>query len=1303
MTYTAGSSTITQQGTDADLSGLIGLAGVTVISVGTGSLLRYKYVIAGYKLRITGTQTIQHYEELLFDHNAPNQTLTVAVTGVLNIGTITQVNGLQLFPDWTPLTFTKQATNGASEESNDIQIEGTFRQMGGVINTAGSIVFESASVILLSNGTINGTALNDVNTRIRQKSLNLTILNQIIQGSLRFDFFKPAVSAIKFQPRATNYGGCQVLSSIISGGSDLPFEFEDYAPRGITYAADAFGGAILRFINLDVTGNFLVTHNNRSSSSPYYPITEILKKFQLNVKDTAGNPIQNVRLFIRDYNNGNRPGQNGVWNDGTSTNYAPDRTHNVLSNAMGDFPQVTVLTRTIREGQSYQGSYPNPRAGWTGSAASIVEYRSKYNNHTDIFDIHLWAYGYQYLKLLDITLLGLGVLPLSAIMLPDLSVSEADPAVASAYSAMFTIQHQTNTITVTNTATLDELYDYIKYDKIQEANIETPSISSMPAEADGKILDLTNYNFIVNGIATINPGIKFNAIRTSALATIHGRSNVGIIDVNGPRISIYCNVPYTRLFIAPSTEGANINVSTDINGIYRFSVAANSTLEIMAKANGYIESRQTLDTSVSLEISINLAQDNNISLTTDINAINNNHLSFEYVPNGKSRIQVAINLISQLAKSKRAVDRLFSSAAGIEFLYNYNRDGSLNHILGGRPIKFTAKTFAFNEDKLDFIKNLNFPLAVTSRIGIAAYRKNESSPYEAPYSDTNGRVLFDNLSEIVALTGIEIANAGDLLINNPNFINPLLLQLSQKTVEALKDSELMHSYVPLEFVSSDSFHVTPYEAKKALQRDTEAGFRHDTPDTDYQNIIYKTNQNFEGLHAPTIIMDVLDSVLVDSNAVNGQSVSMEIYIDYDIDDIDDNAAYRDSHVAIHAGNGLARTVSIPLNRKFNRIIIMYRSNQQNDDFKLRLQNFRLSVHGLKQTNYQANENKEYSQQQEQTDTMKLDTIIEKFQRKLPISVLATIGGLDMQQANNLLNSNETATIGATNAAYEGVILQTRKVEAAELTLNVLDSELAAAPHTDETSHLRIFADNDIDAIADPLHYINANNDKLIINQAYHGQQLTADQELTLNLNSKFNRIIIIVTTPHNDRVTQSLSNLYANFNVLPEIDNTTKDGINYTKFWEILTTDINTDGTFGKLLNDNLNAPISAIPHEIETALLNSTDGQDFFARILEVFGQKLAAENLNAAMIASAVWNTLTESYNLNGTFAKMLKDEIPKMAQILEKSELILKHEESDLEITNNEIIKKEAGTQTELKRWNRRTNITYANYSGGRVTNE
>jgi len=180
---------------------------------------------------------------------------------------------------------------------------------------------------------------------------------------------------------------------------------------------------------------------------------------------------------------------------------------------------------------------------------------TRYFGTTDTALLNQWAYSQQYASASSV-LRGIGVASTTILSLPDTNVTLSQASAITKLASSFTVNTSTNTLTVTASSSLDDLYDAMKAYKCtaDQINLQYPTIDTQPVTTSGTSL-ITAMNIVVNSGVTLSSGSKFTAINTSGTFT-----NAGIISTN-----IIANITTTGNISSGVTVTGNISQATPIN------------------------------------------------------------------------------------------------------------------------------------------------------------------------------------------------------------------------------------------------------------------------------------------------------------------------------------------------------------------------------------------------------------------------------------------------------------------------------------------------------------------------------------------------------------------------------------------------------------------------------------------------------------------------------------------------------------------------------------------------------------------
>ena len=309
MSFSISGSIITQVGTDADLSGLSGIAGVTAISEGAAEKPYITYLIGDRRLIINGTLSHNPSIEKLIIGEGRDGASVLVNSGTYNYGITTVFSGFTQRSTELGLVITRIANSNFNQPVFDVNANGTFIWNGGVINTGGTFYFRNNSIITINDGVINIQNPNSGQLfRSFTTNLNVNGLKKI--GGAVLLYASPA-SFAGYEPihsDLTPQGAGRQDYSLLFYGNSTPITVENFKglgnPVDIGYIDG--GGAILKNpLNGSSTtiGGWL-----SGSRSDTYMITT--KDIEISFVDDLGSAIS-PKIYTVDVNSGNRKNQNG--------------------------------------------------------------------------------------------------------------------------------------------------------------------------------------------------------------------------------------------------------------------------------------------------------------------------------------------------------------------------------------------------------------------------------------------------------------------------------------------------------------------------------------------------------------------------------------------------------------------------------------------------------------------------------------------------------------------------------------------------------------------------------------------------------------------------------------------------------------------------------------------------------------------------------------------------------------------------------------------------------------------------------
>lgn len=585
--FTISGAVITQTGTDTDLSGLSSVSGVTV----TTQMGINVYNIGDRRLLIQGTLTIDPEKETLIIGYNSDELVRVEGSGHLIIGKQILQNGftrysegIAIFLEDTPQGFTNRFSfyNNASLTWN-----------GGIISMyAGKFGFYGDSVTVRTNSP-NAKLIyrtQDAENQLRQETDNFI--------STGFSLINGDLTIIGTGQQLNGYQPTQSTGAIAFSSNtpnvDIILRGYEGGRRGNFVDIKHWGGSRPILIN-SALGSNLICGPHISGHGNAYGVALVKQEFGLTTKDALGNAISNAKFFIKDTNHGNRETYS---KEGHTVNNVADKIYTGITNSSGSTPTVEILlaANIVNTGNSDAPNIGN--YAW--------DYRGKNNDPSDLFDVNVWSYKHSYVQLSNIEMKGINKKEVSTTLFDDLNITKTSENEAGAITGI-SITHNTSdttgTITISDTVSLCDLYDKVKYDKINNA-IEEPTINTLATTVKGKILQLGNYQLILAEGSKIKPCYKFEKIESNVVSSIHDANTnleIALEDPNG----IY------KLIRLQDVTNGNVTIRDEI------------TNTVLKEVTNFTGDLNLVLQSNSTNVSVYLTRDGytnwatNIDLTTD--------------------------------------------------------------------------------------------------------------------------------------------------------------------------------------------------------------------------------------------------------------------------------------------------------------------------------------------------------------------------------------------------------------------------------------------------------------------------------------------------------------------------------------------------------------------------------------------------------------------------------------------------------------------------------------------------------------
>jgi len=492
--FTVNATQVIQTGTDTDLSDL-DQTGITVIDQ-NGIIV---YDIGDRALYVRGDLTIDPEKEMLIIGRSSGELLIVENNGHLTIGFQITNNGytrysqgMAIFLRDTPNGFTNRATFKGNS---------SFTWNGGVISIyAGKFGFygDNVTVNINSEDAILIYRSFDPQNQIRQETDNFT--------SQAFTFINGDLTIVGTGQQLNGYSPVHASGAIAFSGATPNV---DVILRG--YAGGNQG-------NVDVKlwqGGRPILYNAKfgsqlrlgphiSGNGASYGVALVYQDLTVNYKDQSGQSIQGARYIMKDYDNGGRETYN---KEGHLVNNEQDFIYSQIADANGNTTTESILLAANIANSGNGDAVNTGNYSW--------DYRGKNGDDSDLYDLHHWAYGFDYLPTFDVALKGVEEKELSYVLIKDQSISTPTLNQAQLIQGI-TIAHDANktigSITINETITLCDLYDFIKADKMD--NLDQPAYGDLLAEVLEDTLFIGKYQLNFQTGAVLQPCDKFSRIVT---------------------------------------------------------------------------------------------------------------------------------------------------------------------------------------------------------------------------------------------------------------------------------------------------------------------------------------------------------------------------------------------------------------------------------------------------------------------------------------------------------------------------------------------------------------------------------------------------------------------------------------------------------------------------------------------------------------------------------------------------------------------------------------------------------------------
>jgi hypothetical protein len=557
MSFSYSAGVITQTGTDTDLSGLSGLTGVTTTTSapdGIGSQVIYS-IDSSTRLVVGGT--LSHdpdYEQLIIARDpASTGSAPMIINGTYNYGVARTGNGNTQYSIGAGLVFTNNGTNFFSIFA--MVSNGTFTWKGGVIKTAGTLLFANGSTVTVDAGTMVNSSDGDtyqfrLSPGNSTNSALMTVNNITLAGT--------GGKATRF---FTTYGFANAVFKLTNG--QVQTYNGNYPEQTYTDFdnIDNINSTDLNFSNYTATrgGNIVFKNVGKrvvaETPSGRYGYVRQLRVIELNPVDLGGTDLATYSYHGTDFDSGNRViGANNGGTDADGLTVDQDDTDTKVYTGIDSTGAYSddILIQVID----------------ANNTTLTVDDRTS----SDTIPIKFIGYNESISTWAD-TLTGLGTLSSDIIMTPDLSISQATRATVDAYTTL---------------ETPEKFYDRAKSYicgnfTTYQSPLATRSGSTIDAGSYDVEIDATAVStFAFNGSKITIKATTFtgNITTTGDVTLLNGATIVGsVTDASGTSISI--TATFNNLVDATvevfNSAGTSVGRATAQTGTYIYATPLGST------------------------------------------------------------------------------------------------------------------------------------------------------------------------------------------------------------------------------------------------------------------------------------------------------------------------------------------------------------------------------------------------------------------------------------------------------------------------------------------------------------------------------------------------------------------------------------------------------------------------------------------------------------------------------------------------------------------------------------------------------
>lgn len=589
MAFTLSGNVITQSGTDANPEGLAAISGVTVIDQGNATTKRIVYDLGTLQLDIAGDLT---HDPDVYEIIGNIQNGIQVVTGAdYKFGIERTVNGRTTYSKGTGLVSTFQGN--FFSQFGIVLSGGAMTWNGGVVRTTGAISHSGCQVV--SNST--NSVWQAVGISGQWRSTGVPDFKGITMQGIDADCVLFLLAG--FDNLSINFERA-FYQTPASGGPTRTIENALFANNQA--ANDVVTNQSVGTQQTTIIKNPDVVPNLGKLSNDAYADFQVTESLSLNFSDSDGVSAADVVAYVADTDNGARKDAtaNGQPGGTVTNNYTDDRKYIATSDVGGVANLGDILTLVATHDNLVDGTMN-------------FDWRSNFGNESADFNVFIG--GYEYLpSLTRQTLLGNNGVDVIWTLFSDENVTLSRSAALALIGTKFAIDPVTKTVTVTASATLDELYDAtkaFKYDGTQ-TGMETPAVPSLIISASGtRLTGFADWNLVADAGVTLSRGDKFNEFAMTGTGTVtnNGTITVPFRDSDGLRVTVTGLDPEAfglGWYLRYKLQSNSTYIEIDGTGNTALLLVDDGAYDVEVRAKGYDWTTTTLDTATALSVDVGL-------------------------------------------------------------------------------------------------------------------------------------------------------------------------------------------------------------------------------------------------------------------------------------------------------------------------------------------------------------------------------------------------------------------------------------------------------------------------------------------------------------------------------------------------------------------------------------------------------------------------------------------------------------------------------------------------------------------------